>query len=849
MNHIYRVVFNRSLGIYQCVSELAKSGGKSSGRSATRNNRAAVLLTVCSAVTLGMTAMSAQATTYSSGTTTIPNYTIDNSTDIIENSGTVVTSTNVIVGDTNAGAGNLTIQNAGALNATNDTTIGLQVGSVGNLTVTGATSTFINGNILFIGNAGKGSVTVADGGSISADTVAVGFQASGEGGLTVTGTGSNFIATNLVIGFDGKGSATVADGGSINSAATVAVGLQASGEGALTVTGTGSTFTTTNDLIIGEFGKGTLTIENLGKVTATNVSRETTSTLSTLNFDNGSLTLSAAQPALFNNFTSADTINLKGGGGTIDTNGFAVGIASSAVINGVGRFTKQGAGTLTMNTASKAWTGGTKIDQGTLAINGNFTLNEALTIGVTSATDYGKLDVTGIADISAGTLVVDASAAVTALTGSTPLSNIVTATTLTGEFASISSNSPLITLQADYSSPNAVHLNLVKTVAPPVVVPPAPPSPVVVPPTPTPPVINSSFVRSVSQFNPNNLGIAYALDAAIDDRVNNGNNALADALISSTINFNESQLAIAANDLQPLLTGATNRIITDANYMASNAITDHSSIGDRGLWAQIIGNQSNQDSENGISGYDTDSYGAISGLDFPINSDLNLGVSVSYIDSATDNRRDEMSAKSIQVLSYGNHALTDATRLSFHAGVGRSDVEGDRQLSVLSKAIANSDYKVDTLQAGLGISHRIGSLQRNVSPFAQVNYAQAKSDSYRESGAGVYNLDVNDNTYESMRWTAGLKMAQALTPQITLTGQVAAVIENGDRYSDTSASFANNPDTFTTIGQEVGREMGIAGIGIRYMPTPFTALSAGYNGKWGDNYADQGASVALKMMF
>jgi len=33
MNHVYRVVFNHSLGVYQCVSELAKSRGKSSGKS------------------------------------------------------------------------------------------------------------------------------------------------------------------------------------------------------------------------------------------------------------------------------------------------------------------------------------------------------------------------------------------------------------------------------------------------------------------------------------------------------------------------------------------------------------------------------------------------------------------------------------------------------------------------------------------------------------------------------------------------------------------------------------------------------------------------------------------------
>ena len=46
MNHIYRVVFNRSLGVYQCVSELAKSCGKSSGKSQVTNKLVLAPLTI-----------------------------------------------------------------------------------------------------------------------------------------------------------------------------------------------------------------------------------------------------------------------------------------------------------------------------------------------------------------------------------------------------------------------------------------------------------------------------------------------------------------------------------------------------------------------------------------------------------------------------------------------------------------------------------------------------------------------------------------------------------------------------------------------------------------------------------
>ena len=394
---------------------------------------------------------------------------------------------------------------------------------------------------------------------------------------------------------------------------------------------------------------------------------------------------------------------------------------------------------------------------------------------------------------------------------------------------------------------------------PPVVVPPVKPvPPVVVPPVkPVPPVIaDITFVQAVNQeSNKTAPAIASVLDKAVTDRVTTGNNVLADNLISNTMNFNAAQLAAAANELQPSFMGATNRIITDTNYSVSNAIMEHRPTNlKQNIWAKLIGNKGSHDAENGVTGYEADSYGAIVGLDTPISSNLNLGVAVSYIDTDanTDSSRldHDLTAKNWQVLGYGDYATSDATHVNFHAGAGSSDVKATRNLSVLTNSVASSEYDVDTLQAGLGISHRIGSEQRHVSPFTQVNYAHAKSDAYREIGAGVYNLNVDENKYESMRWTAGLNMSQLLTPRLAITGQLAAAIENGDKYSDITASFVDMPnDKFTTVGQEVGCEIGIVGVGLSYAPTLNTTLSAGYRGEWRDNYNDQGASIALQTTF
>ena len=99
MNHIYRIVFNHSLGVYQCVSELAKAGGKSSGRSAISHRQAGVVLSTLSITVLGMLSISSvQATNYNNGQTTVITtnpYLVTN--DVVENTNTVLQTSDAIV--------------------------------------------------------------------------------------------------------------------------------------------------------------------------------------------------------------------------------------------------------------------------------------------------------------------------------------------------------------------------------------------------------------------------------------------------------------------------------------------------------------------------------------------------------------------------------------------------------------------------------------------------------------------------------------------------------------------------------------------------------------------------------
>ena len=792
--------------------------------------------------------------------------------------------------------GNLNLTEQSRLTA-NQMRIGYNEGSVGEVVLDKSTMS-IGNNGLAVGLFGTGTLDVKNGGSVSVNSLmTAGDAITGVGTVNLDG-GSNFFTSSidserLVIGGEGKGIVNINNTYDVDDDAW-SIGMEISEDTIIGDTATGigelnidSALVDAGNLIVGNAGSGTLRVINNGFLAVDNISRGVDSTLSDVYFDHADLTIGNDQTNLFGNFTDKQAIKIGSNGLVLDVLENDVTINPNAVLTGnvgsvdwegvKGGFAKIGTGTLELSINSKQWAGETLITEGILKLNGNYTMaaNESLGIALDvedegNLDSYGKLLVNGTANISKGELKVYASDAIKNMSGSNEWKDIVKATTRVGEFTQVSDNSPLVNFYADYSDPNAVHLKMgaptppVVTPEPPVVTPEPPvvtPEPPVVTPeppvvTPEQPVTDTTFVESVNtQSQRNDVGIAYALDRAIQDQIVNGDNDLAKALISSTTNFNQNQLAVAANQLQPLFMGAANRIITDTNYAASEAVTEHrATTTERNVWAKLIGNTGSHDAENGVTGYEADSYGAIVGLDTPINSDLNLGLAVSYIDTDADtdgSRLDhKLTAKNWQVLGYGNYGASDATDVNFHIGAGRSSVKGERHLSILTNAVARSDYDVDTLRAGLGVDHRIGSEQRHVTPFAKVNYAQAKSDSYRETGAGVYNLNVDENRYESMRWTAGLRMSQYLTPQFAITGQLAAAIENGDQHSDITANFVGMPnDSFTTIGQEVGREIGIVGIGISYMPTLKTTLSAGYRSEWRENYDDQGASIALQTTF
>mgnify|MGYP002624376709 CR=1 FL=1 len=182
---------------------------------------------------------------------------------------TVRGSTTLSVRDGTVAAGNILVENIGALFGATTATIGAADGSV---TVRGPGSIWQTQNgFLRVGESGTGTLRIEDGGRIiNDDGAAIGRFAGSDGTATVTGNNSLLdVDANLTVGQDGTGALRIEDGGKVESVLG-RIAFDADAVGTATVTGVGSTWTVGDELRIGESGDGTLSIEAGGSVSNTN---------------------------------------------------------------------------------------------------------------------------------------------------------------------------------------------------------------------------------------------------------------------------------------------------------------------------------------------------------------------------------------------------------------------------------------------------------------------------------------------------------------------------------------------------------------------------------------------------
>ncbi|MCM5557110.1 autotransporter domain-containing protein [Pleomorphomonas sp. JP5] len=169
------------------------------------------------------------------------------------------------------GEGTLTVTDGGTITASGANRrviLGWHVGSKATVNLSGA-STTLTAYDLVVSNSGKVKMTVSDGAKVTTeDTVYVAFNPYSSGVLTVTGTGSEVNAKKFNIGNEGDGTVNVSDGAKVTVTTDVSIAELYRGTGTMTISGTGSSVTS-DRLYVGGTGEGTLNVLDGGSYTVT----------------------------------------------------------------------------------------------------------------------------------------------------------------------------------------------------------------------------------------------------------------------------------------------------------------------------------------------------------------------------------------------------------------------------------------------------------------------------------------------------------------------------------------------------------------------------------------------------
>jgi outer membrane autotransporter protein len=338
----------------------------------------------------------------------------------------------VVVGG--EGTGTLTVQDGGAVTGGGGS-VGLSVGSTGTVTVTGPGSSWINGPSagLNIGSFGTGTLTIANGGKVIDITplvTNVGNGAGSHGSVTVTGAGSLWSdIAGFKIGNSGTGTLTIADGG-IVTAPIVTLAANAGSTGTLNIgAGAGAPAAAPGTLNAPRvaFGRGTGTI-NFNHTSSDYVFAPAISGNGTVNVLAGStiftgansysgatnVTAGTLRAGTLNTFSPNSAVTVASGG-TLDLNGFSqtvLGVTNAGLVN-MGTGTAPGT---VLTTTSYTGAGGTIAMNAFLGADGS--PSDKLVVNGGSATGNSFLRITNVGGPGAET-VANGIAVVQAINGGT----------------------------------------------------------------------------------------------------------------------------------------------------------------------------------------------------------------------------------------------------------------------------------------------------------------------------------------------------------------------------------------------------------------------------------------------
>src|SRR5690606_5355539 len=244
--------------------------------------------------------------------------------------------------------------------------------------------------------------------------------------------------------------------------------------------------------------------------------------------------------------------------------------------------------------------------------------------------------------------------------------------------------------------------------------------------------------------------------------------------------------------------------------------------------------------------------------DGELDRDTRIGIAYAYANSSVNGNtalsgtRQHANVDSHLLALYGSRLLKDDLQLDWQADIGRNGIDGSRQISFggLNRT-AESSHASYSAHVGAGLSKQfVLNATTTVAPGIRADYTWLRDDSYRESGAGSLNLDVDSNTTEAFVLTAEGRIRHALSERSQLDANLGIGYDLINDRNSIVSTYAGAPgQSFATRGIDQSPWIVSGGIGYTVQANRNTQITLRYDAEGRDDYLNQTASVKANWAF
>lgn len=626
----------------------------------------------------------------------------------------------------------------------------------------------------------------------------------------------------------------------------------------ITQTAGTTTLNNTNDVVVNNLNisGGSLTLFSpLDVLNAATFSNSTTSLEGQINLA-GNMTINSGGAV-----TMTENLNMNGGVNQIITINSGGVFDFRATISGADVDVNVNGGTLQAG-------GSSTISNMNITGNVNFAGGGILRNNITAAGNSDLVNVTGTATLTGGTVQVAADAGGT-YAASTDYT-ILTATNIVGTYSNVTSNLAFLTPILTYDA-NNVFLHMVRNDL----------SYDDITNTPNQSAIGTTITQLI-QSDPATFGSVtatinglsaeaarQAFDSLSGAQHTTNNNVILNVnnqfnqLLFGRIGFGSSQGIANQSANAPALFAFHNygaSVHAEAMAQAAEiaALTSPAAgsetKNERGTWIKAIGGFGTIDGDSSAAGADYDTIGIAFGADKDWENYV-FGVAGSYARTDVDGFRSNTDTDSYQVAVYGGWD-NGTIYANGNLGIGYHHSDASRLVELgATTQVASADYDAISYSASTEIGKPIiYNSKTHITPYVGLDYNNLNRDDFTETGAGVSNLTLGEETEQSLRSRLGLRASHKLKNEngmnLTPYAYGGYVHEFLDNESSLTAGFAAAPTTtFTVDGPELNRDRLEMGFGISGRLDDNKTFNLGYDGNIASTDSNHTFTAAFKYSF